>query len=665
MISSSVLITSTEGYNFWKLPPPTAMEDGDYPTLPSTYSMERPSILYKKSKSHWCTPYVPFERKTVFCMTKAQAHEVPKRGSKVNCKDVKPELWNKFYVLFTFVYQETPGNYGMEVTKGFAKGFLYEKLKGQADVHQNEDANLLVEKLKDQLKDAEDALLKAKVEEKAPFDAMDSALKERDFTQEVEECAQARMDFVKTMQVKRSTILLSAPLPKDPPVGMGILPLDKVCSACGLTMYDDDALEAENFTEVEFVGGNKCEEQNSKVLVHDEKEDVLDKEAELDAEVEIVGGYNYEEQDPKDNEVSDRDTSPSILQTIQMMQRERKRKMTDGDTKNPREDAEGQTKPSKDQLEKEIGEKSNMESGRKDAATSNIDNLDHLISMIAKSTMKDPLDVDTSFRLRTRRLSFEPPEENDEASMDVGGDASCAGGAVGAGDDTNIITDKYEPPREDGDTSMDAVVAVGVGEDTNIIIEKPESPQVDGDASVDVGGEASCANGVVGASDNTEMIIENSKPPQGDGDASVDVGGDGSCAAGAIGAEYARHDDGTMSQQREDGGGVADYVRNDDEMVSRPWENPRNIFFESKPALILGINGVLLTSIDKRYHSQMPAYWNDLEIVDRAGVFTGYKRDALAFLDWCLVSFDVFVWTCCMKNKAEKMLRACFSDQFC
>ncbi|MCO5577527.1 hypothetical protein L7F22_031358 [Adiantum nelumboides] len=244
--------------------------------------------------------------------------EVPKWGRKVKCRDVKPELWNIFYVLFTSMYQEPPRNYGMEVTKGFARCFLYEQLKGQVDwalflesivtnmdpgklhakkqrwptfhsssvpnslqrmtrtpnhleapqetpintvddvqkknlfgplslteldtvynmvvskhsfalseynetfkklellqanVHQNEGANLLVENLRGQLKDAEAALLKVEgsvnavdamkveqlkntiskvsltlqtlqvvVEEKTPLDAMDSALTERDFT---------------------------------------------------------------------------------------------------------------------------------------------------------------------------------------------------------------------------------------------------------------------------------------------------------------------------------------------------------------------------------------------------------------------------------------------------------------------------------------------------
>ncbi|MCO5598095.1 hypothetical protein L7F22_052186 [Adiantum nelumboides] len=108
--------------------------------------------------------------------------------------------------------------YNMVISKHyFALSEYYEAFKKlkllQVDVHQNEGDNLLVEKLRGQLKDAEAALLKAKdsvdvvdamkveelkntigrlsltlqtlqvvVEEKAPLDAMDSALKEKDFT---------------------------------------------------------------------------------------------------------------------------------------------------------------------------------------------------------------------------------------------------------------------------------------------------------------------------------------------------------------------------------------------------------------------------------------------------------------------------------------------------
>ncbi|MCO5597305.1 hypothetical protein L7F22_051381 [Adiantum nelumboides] len=415
-------------------------------------------------------------------------------------------------------------------------------------------------------------------------------------------------------------------------------------------------------------------------------------EAEPDAEVEIVGGYNYEEQDPKvevhvekeallekyspengdqtennpslikDNEMLARDTNPSILQTIQMMQRERKKKMTDEATRFPIEDAEGQTKTSKDQLEKDIRENSNMKSGRKDAATSNIDNLDHIISMIAKSTMKDPPNVDTSFRVKgqvpcasnigdqedKKTQSFvlytgedtkiimkksEPPEENGDASVDAGGDANSADGAVGAGgavgvgsasEDTKIIIENFESPQEDGDASMDASGeascaggAVGAGEGTEMIIENFEPPQEDSDAFVDAGGDASCAGGAVGvggAGEDMEIIIEKFEPPKEDGDASMDVGNDAGCAVGVVragGAEYVRHNNGMMSRQREDegdAGGVAGYVRNNDGMVSCPWEDPKNILFESKLALILDINVVLLTLIDKRYCSQMLAY---------------------------------------------------------
>ncbi|MCO5569615.1 hypothetical protein L7F22_023331, partial [Adiantum nelumboides] len=161
--------------------------------------------------------------------------------------------------------------------------------------------------------------LQVVVEDKAPLEAMDSALKERDFIEEVEECAQAHRDFVKSMQVKRV---------------------------------------ADPFIEVKFAG-----------------------EAKPDIEVEIVEGYNCEEQDPKVEVHVEKE---------------------DGAARKPTEDAEWQTKTSKDQVEKETRENSNMESGRKDAATSNIDNLDHIISMIAKSTLKDPLDVDTSFKVESQ-----------------------------------------------------------------------------------------------------------------------------------------------------------------------------------------------------------------------------------------------------------------------
>ena len=116
-----------------------------------------------QGKLRWYPPYVPFERKSVFCMSKAQAHEVyglsnvgvdvrtlgeanfsyadwltcfdevPRRGSKVKCMTLKLDLWPKFYILFTSVYQEPPTNYGMEVTKAFARGFLHECIKGLAD----------------------------------------------------------------------------------------------------------------------------------------------------------------------------------------------------------------------------------------------------------------------------------------------------------------------------------------------------------------------------------------------------------------------------------------------------------------------------------------------------------------------------------------------------
>ncbi|MCO5559653.1 hypothetical protein L7F22_013254 [Adiantum nelumboides] len=73
----------------------------------------------------------------------------------------------------------------------------------------------------------------------------------------------------------------------------------------------------------EIVGGYNCEEQDPKVELHVEKEGVLEKDS-LDNEDQAKNCPSS----MKDNEVLARDTGPSILQTIQMMQRERKRRMT-------------------------------------------------------------------------------------------------------------------------------------------------------------------------------------------------------------------------------------------------------------------------------------------------------------------------------------------------
>ncbi|MCO5553749.1 hypothetical protein L7F22_007275 [Adiantum nelumboides] len=347
----------------------------------------------------------------------------------------------------------------------------------EADVHQNEGANLPLDKLKGQLKNAKVALLKAKdsvdvvyamhveelkntvcklsltiqtlqvvVEEKAPLDAMVSALKEINFTQEVEECAQARMEFGRSMQVKR---------------------------------------KAEPNTEVDIVGGYNCGEQDLKVEVHAEKEGVLAKDS-------------HENGDQAKNcpsSVKDKYQSFHLVDHTNDVKGKKEKDDKYGAARKPTKDAEGQTKTSKDQVEKEIGENSNMESGRK------------------------------------------------------GGDASCAAGAIGAscaGEDTEIIIEKSKPPQKNGDAFVDAGVdascasgageAGGAGEDTEIIIEKSEPPKENGDASMDVSGDASCVGGAVGAGEDMEIITEKSEPPQENGDAFVDASGDASCVGGAVGA---------------------------------------------------------------------------------------------------------------------------------
>ncbi|MCO5615080.1 hypothetical protein L7F22_069368 [Adiantum nelumboides] len=272
--------------------------------------------------------------------------------------------------------------------------------------------------------------------------------------------------------------------------------------------------EAEQDAEVEIVGGYNCEEYDPKVEVPIEKEGVLAKD-----NLENGDQAKYYLSSIKDNEVSARDTNPSILQTIKMMQRERKRSMTDGAVRKPIQDVEGQTKTSKDQVEKETGDNCNMESGRKDD------------------------------------------------------DASYACGAVGACEDMEIIIGKFEQPHKNGDASMDASgdasCGGGASGDMGIIIEKVEPPQENGDAFVDVGEDASCGGGAIGVGEDMEIIIEKFNPPQENGDPSLDANGDASCTGGAGDVGYVRHNDGMMSQPWEDGGD-AGYVRNNNGTVSHP-----------------------------------------------------------------------------------------------
>ena len=366
-----------------------------------------------QGKTRWYPPYVPFERKSVFCMTKAQAHEVyglsdsgvdartlgeadftddewqkcfeevPRRGSKVKCRVVRAEFWPRFYTLFTSVYQEPPSNYGMEVTKAFARGFLHENVKGpvnwalfaedmifamdasklqakknrwavfhgssaaqnsrsrqgpkiertevgheqgletpllglqdvkknmcfsleslieldrmheavearhafalsefsearrkvdlhKAEMHREEGAQLLVDSLRRQLQDAEaevqeaekgpdaqDAgklqVLRSRVDtltltihtlagvvvDIVPDGARSAALEQLELAQQREALVRAQLDFIKSMQAKRSKVLLCVPTPKLPPVDMGSSDTRSICSACGLVMYDEDGL---------------------------------------------------------------------------------------------------------------------------------------------------------------------------------------------------------------------------------------------------------------------------------------------------------------------------------------------------------------------------------------------------------------------------------------
>ncbi|MCO5560239.1 hypothetical protein L7F22_013850 [Adiantum nelumboides] len=184
----------------------------------------------------------------------------------------------------------------------------------------------------------------------------------------------------------------------------------------------------------------------------------------------------------------------------------------DGVAKKPTEDAKRQTKTSKDQVEKDLGKNSNMKFGRKGGPVG-VGGVNEDMEIIIENS--------------------EPPKENSDESLDAGGDASCAGGGVGAGEDMKMIIDKSKPPPKNGDVYVDA------------------------------SGDASYAGGACSAGEDTEIIIKKFVLPYENGDAFVNAGCDTSCGNGAFcvgSAKYARRKDGMVSLRWEDGGdAIADW----------------------------------------------------------------------------------------------------------
>ena len=94
----------------------------------------------------------------------------------------------------------------------------------------------------------------------------------------------------------------------------------------------------------------------------------------------------------------------------------------------------------------------------------------------------------------------------------------------------------------------------------------------------------------------------------------------------------------------------------------RASEDPYSPLFERFPALILDLNGVILTTVHLTY-ANPPPYWGMLQVSDMGGnKLLGQKADAENFMRWCLDRFKVFIWTCANKVNAHRILR-CFMPE--
>ena len=153
-----------------------------------------------------------------------------------------------------------------------------------------------------------------------------------------------------------------------------------------------------------------------------------------------------------------------------------------------------------------------------------------------------------------------------------------------------------------------------------------------------------------------QPIIQNARKTQ-DGGVPVDTATD---MLRQIKAQAVGFNDACECETQEDSYQSSKNVaQNCDAKLYRASEDPSSPLFESLPALILDLNGVLLTTVNCRY-AQPPPYWKMLEVTDMGGSkLLGQKPDADRFMQWCFERFDVFIWTCANKVNANRILR-CF-----
>ena len=112
------------------------------------------------------------------------------------------------------------------------------------------------------------------------------------------------------------------------------------------------------------------------------------------------------------------------------------------------------------------------------------------------------------------------------------------------------------------------------------------------------------------------------------------------------------------------------YVHPSGDVIFAEWYPPPDpiwvpkLLADEKRALILNLNGTLVTIVNTRFGDKPPAYAEDLV----KHTFNHYweiycRKDSQRFLDWCIKFFNVYIWSTEKEPKVEGILDCVFTSQ--
>ncbi len=84
---------------------------------------------------------------------------------------------------------------------------------------------------------------------------------------------------------------------------------------------------------------------------------------------------------------------------------------------------------------------------------------------------------------------------------------------------------------------------------------------------------------------------------------------------------------------------------------------------DEKRALVLDLNGLLVTVVEPRFGEKPPAYADEMLKYDVLDKQVFCRKDSHFFLDWCLQFFNVFIWSTSLSRKVMSICNTIFPEQ--